>query len=274
MILITGGDGLIGGALARELAGRGAALAATSRRIEAPWHLDLGDVARAVLPSGVSTAVLAAWHGGVNECAADPAGTAAINVRGHLALVERLRAAGASIIFLSTSLVFSAPPTAPRSPLTPCCDYARQKAAVEAALDPARDAVVRVTKVAETLLPRLRGWVADFKEGRTVRAAPDFRVAPVRLAEVASGLASLTLNFRPGVFQMSAACDTSYLEVACLLGRRLGVSPDLLLSEPPAGRLFDPVPSQGSLDIAGPPECRDWPSGSDAMQSLVEQAIS
>lgn len=275
MILVTGGGGLIGAALTHALASGGACVASTSRSGgDGCQRLDLGDVQAADLPPGVETAVLCAWHGGVNECAADPVGTAALNVGGNIALIRRLRAAGARIMFLSTSLVFSAPPTAPRSRATPCCEYARQKVAVEAELNPDVDAVVRVTKVAETLLPRLRDWAGALKSGRTVRAANDLRVAPVTLAATILGLCSLASRFQPGIFQMSARCDASYHDLAMSLVRRLGVASDLLLNSPLAGTLFDPVPTTGLLDISGPPGCLEWPDGADAMQSLVEQATS
>lgn len=275
MILVTGGGGLIGSALTNALAAGGTCVTSTSRSGgEGGRRLDLADVQAADLPDDVETAVLCAWHGGVNECGADPLGTAALNVDGNIALIRRLRAAGARIIFLSTSLVFSAPPTAPRSRLTPCCEYARQKAAVEAELDPRTDAVVRVTKVAETLLPRLRDWAGALKSGRSVGAANDLRVAPVTLSAVVLGLCSLASRFQPGIFQMSARRDASYHDLAMSLVRQLGVAPDLLLNAPLAGTLFDPVPATGLLDISGPPGCPDWPDGADAMQSLVEQATS
>jgi nucleoside-diphosphate-sugar epimerase len=275
VILVTGGAGLVGSALTAALRARGAEVAGTSHSGRPGLlPLDLADPAAAPLPEGVETAVLCAWQGGVDACAADPAGTAARNVAGNIALATRLRSAGARVIFLSTSLVFAAPPSAPRSPVTPCCEYARQKVFVEAALDPARDAVVRVTKVAETLLPRLKTWAAELRAGRPVRVASAMKIAPVPLSDVASALASLALEFEPGVFQMSAARDVSYGDVAVALASRLGASPDLLLNAPPPGRLFDPVPVSGALEIAGPAEGRYWPGGADAMQSLVEQAIS
>lgn len=275
MILVTGGRGRIGSALATELTKQGVSVTTTSRKGgDGYLRLDLADIGGASLPPGVSTAVLGGWHGGVNECAADPAGTAALNVGGNISLIRKLKTAGARIIFLSTSLVFSSPPTAPRARLTPCCEYGRQKAEVEAALDPAVDAVVRVTKVAETLLPRLREWARALKAGQTVRAASDLRVAPVTLAAVVSGLCWLTGRFQPGIFQMSALREATYHELATRLAERLAVAPDLLLNAPLAGRLFDPVPTTALLDISGPPGCPQWPDGADAMQSLVEQAIS
>ena len=109
MIFVVGGRGLIGRAAVAELNARNLPCAFSSRR--APAHnseytVDLDAPAQAVLPKRVSVAVLCAWRGGVVECAQDPVGTRRTNVDGLLHLADRLRAQGAKIIFLSSSLVF------------------------------------------------------------------------------------------------------------------------------------------------------------------------
>ncbi len=276
MILVTGGEGLIGAALRDGLTQRGVACVGSSRRPHpGSVHLDLASVDEAVLPAGLTTAVLCAWQGGVAECAADPAATRAVNVAGNLALITRLRAAGANIMFLSTSLVFSGPGHAPASPTSPCCEYAKQKCEVEAALDPRRDAIIRVTKVGETLLPRLRAWAQDLRAGNAVQASEALRVAPVMLKEVAAGLGWLAEHFQPGIFQMSARHDSSYFEVAQKLAARLPFAAETLVANRSAGvQLFHPLPSTGALEWASPEGCPVWPDGGDALQLLVETAIS
>ena len=275
MILITGADGLIGGALFRLRVGRGVPCSGTSISGTAgllPFELSHAD--HFDVPKGVETAVLCAWYGGVNECAAARAETHALNVDGNTALIGKLRRSGVNIIFLSTSLVFSGTEVGPFSTRMPCCEYARQKVAVEEALDPGRDAVVRVTKVGETLLPRLRGWAGNLARGEPIRVASDLRVACVMLHEVVGGLAWLAQNFQPGVFQMSAAKDAGYRDIACALAGRLQVSSNLLIDTPLEGGIFQAVPATGVLEIAGPVGCTEWPDGRDVLQTLVEQAIS
>lgn len=276
MIFVTGGDGLIGGALLRACAAEGAdAEGAAWRGAGGLRALDLSRVAEAELPAGIETAVLCAWSGGVAECKREPERTRACNVNGNVALAARLRAGGAKIVFLSTSLVFSGAQSGPGDRVSPCCEYARQKALVEQALDPSVDAIVRLTKVGETLLPRLRGWAEELRSGTPVNAAPHLRLAPVLLSDVAAGLAWLAANFCPGVFQMSARVDHSYLEVARMLAERLGLPEDRVRADDSAGAgLFDVIPRAGSLKIAAPARCPVWPTGDDCLQILVEKAVS
>jgi dTDP-4-dehydrorhamnose reductase len=236
---------------------------------------DLASPEKSPWPAGIRTAVLCAWQGGVVEAAEEPGETRAVNVHGNLALIDRLRQTGVNIVFLSTSLVFSQAPAEAYAPLSPCCEYARQKAEVEQSLDPAVDAIVRLTKVGETVLPRLQTWAGSLREGQPVRASTRLRLAPIRREAAVTGLGWLAENFQPGVFQMSAQHDASYFDVARLLAKRLAVAPHLVEADQEAGsKLFDPAPAAGSLVIAAPPGCPDWPEGDDALQFLVESAIS
>ncbi|MBE2179990.1 MAG: sugar nucleotide-binding protein [Chthoniobacterales bacterium] len=276
MIFVTGADGLVGGGLVGELQRGNTTSRGSGRRGAAGERhsLDLGAVEHAELPPDIKVAVLCAWSGGVAECAQNPEGTRRVNVEGNLMLIRRLKERGAKIVFPSTSLVFSGPETGARSPLSPGCEYSRQKAAVEEALDPSVDVILRITKVGETLSPRLNAWVDDLRSRRRVDAASWLRVAPVLLPDTIAGLAWLAVNFQPGIFQMSASRDTSYFDIARSLARSLGV-PDALVSEDASpSRLFDCIPVCGSLEIAAPAGCAAWPDGRDVVQTLVEKAIS
>lgn len=272
MILVTGADGLIGGLLLRDLRERGFAAEGSSRSAgrQGLLSLDLRGPAQADLPGNITTAVLCAWSGGVAECAADPGGTRAVNVDGNLALIARLQHSGARVIFVSTSLVFAGRDTGPYSALLPCCEYARQKAAVEQAAD----VVVRLTKVGETLLPRLRAWAGDLRLKTPVHAADWLRCAPVPAAGVVAGLSWLASNQAAGVFQMSALRDHTYFEMASALAERLGSSVGRVHRDTEPSPFFDIVPSRGTLQPAAPEGCPDWPEGGDLVQILVEQAIS
>ncbi len=276
MIFVVGAEGLLGAALLDQLRQAGAASAGSSRKPGSPLvHLELASVRDCVLPSPIGTAVLCAWHGGVAEAAEDPAGTRAINVEGNLALIQHLRQAGANIVFLSTSLVFSQGPAEPGFPLSPCCEYARQKAEVEQFLDPAKDAIVRITKVGETVLPRLRFWAEELRAERPIQASESLRLAPVMIAATVAGLGWLAENFQPGVFQMSGPRDASYFEVARQLAERLAVPPLLVSPDPLAGtKLFHPMPASGALVAAAPRACPEWLGEENALQLLVERAIS
>jgi dTDP-4-dehydrorhamnose reductase len=234
--------------------------------------LDLDHVSSAALPSGLQMAFLCAWRGGVTEAAQDAQGTSRTNVEGNLELVSRLRQSGTKLIFLSTSLVFCGADTSAMAPLAPCCAYGVQKAAVEAGLDVHHDTVVRVTKVGETLMPRLSQWAAMLRAGGRVAAAAHLRVAPVMLEEVVEGLLGFARVFEPGIYQMSARQDHSYLDLAEALAAHAGGE---AVDEPLAGTdVFRPLPVTGRLQPASPARSEYWPSGDDHTQRLVQSALS
>jgi nucleoside-diphosphate-sugar epimerase len=271
VILVTGASGLIGGALAEKLRSEGAAVWDPPRAGGA-GALDLARISPTKLPAGITTAFLCAWHGGVAEAVQDPAGTQQVNVEGHRQLIAELRQAGTKIVFLSTSLVFSGADTAAHAQLSPCCLYGEQKAVVESFCDARTDVIVRLTKVGETLLPRLTHLASELRSGGQVAAAGHLRVAPVMLDEAVAGLAALAQDFKPGIYQMSAEIDHSYRELAGLLALRVGGS---VTDDPGAGAgLFHRFPAAGRLEITAPAGCRTWPRGGDHAQRLVQSALS
>jgi len=270
VILVTGASGLIGGALVEKLRSEGAVVWAPRR--EGAGGLDLARISSTKFPGGISTAFLCAWHGGVAEAAQDPAETQKVNVEGNRQLIAELRLTGTRIVFLSTSLVFARGDTAANAQPSPCCLYAEQKVAVEAFCDARKDVIVRLTKVGETLLPRLTQWASTLRSGGQVAAAGHLRVAPVMLDEAAGGLAALANDFAPGIYQMSAEKDYSYRELAGLLALQVGGS---VTDDPGAGaRFYHPFPAAGRLEIAAPDGCLSWPRGEDHAQRLVQSALS
>jgi dTDP-4-dehydrorhamnose reductase len=175
-------------------------------------------------------------------------------------------------MFLSTSLVFSGAETHAYAPLSPCCVYGGHKAAVEAGLDARRDVVVRITKLGETLLPRLSQWAATLRSGGQVAAASHLRVAPVMLEDVVEGLVGLARDFQPGIYQMSARQDHSYRDLAEALADQAGGT---VVDDPGAGAgVFHPSPVSGRLQIEVPGHSERWPSGVDHTQRLVQSALS
>jgi dTDP-4-dehydrorhamnose reductase len=270
VILVTGASGLIGGALAQKLRSKGAVVWAPPRL--GNDALDLAKISSTKLPARITTAFLCAWHGSVAEAAQDPRGTHQVNVEGTRQLIDELRQTGAKIVFLSTSLVFSCADTSAYAPLSPCCLYGKQKASAESFCDVREDVIIRITKVGETLLPRLKHWSNSLRAGGQVAAAGHLRVAPVMLGEVVAGLAGLAYEFTPGIYQMSARRDYSYLELANFLALRVG---GLVTDDPGAGTsFFQTFPKVGCLKVTAPERCEVWPSGDDHVQSLVQTAIS
>lgn len=272
MILVTGAGGLIGSALVQRLKTEGFAVWAPPRGRVNNSGFDLQDVSSAVFPEKIRTAFLCAWSGGVGEAAQNPKYTHLVNVLGNQKLIEKLKHSGTNVVFLSTSLVFSGSDTSAGAPLSPCCVYGGQKAAVEAGLDVRRDVVVRMTKLGETLRPRLSQWAAMLRSGGQVAAAGHLRVAPVLLEDVVEGLAGLARDFQPGIYQMSARQDYSYRELAETLAMQTGGT---VVDDPEAGvGVFHPWPVSGRLENEFPARSEHWPSGVDHTQMLVQSALS
>lgn len=272
MILVTGSTGLIGSALVTRLRSDGHEVWAPSVSGRAGAGFDLDQPHKGAFPAALETAYLCAWRGGVAEAAEDAQSTWRTNVDGNLALVKRLREQNVKLVFLSSSLVFSGKETSPQARLSPCCCYGEQKAAVEAALDLRRDVIVRMTKVGETLLPRLRHWVVSLRSKGSIVAAKGLRVAPILLDEVLEGLVGLARDHAPGIYQMSALRDHSYYELAMRLSSQVGGA---VADDPRAGKdVFWPSPVSGRLTICPPKGCSNWPAGKDCTQLLVERALS
>ncbi len=270
MILVTGASGLIGGALTNRLRSEGFAVWAPDRGNDG--GLDLADVSSAVFPEVLQTAFLCAWSGGVSEAAQDPEGMRLLNAEGNQKLIARLKEMGSNVVFPSTSLVFSGADTSVSALLSPCCVYGSHKAAVEADLDPQRDVIVRLTKLGETLRPRLSGWATMLRSGGQVAAAGHLRVAPVMLEEVVEGLVGLAGDFQPGIYQMSSRQELSYRELAEALSARVGGT---VVDDPEAGAgVFHPLPVSGRLEIRFPERSEGWPRGVDHTQRLVQSTLS
>src|SRR5947209_20444494 len=111
MLLLIGGDSEIGAATARALDRQKIAGAATTRRHgEASPQRPFLDLAAPLgdwqPPPGTSSACVFVAVARLAACAADPAGSAHVNVTQTLALVDRLLARDSHVLFLSTNQVF------------------------------------------------------------------------------------------------------------------------------------------------------------------------
>jgi dTDP-4-dehydrorhamnose reductase len=236
--LIVGGDGLIGRALFAQLGASGHKALATTRRATVNGvRLDLAKAAEAKLPDDVEVAYLLASMTNMAALEADPALSRAINVTGTLVLARRLKAQGAHLVFVSTNLVFDGRQAfaAVDSPVGPQNLYAVQKAAVEKELLAAGARVLRLSKVAETLLPLVRQWATDLKAGKPIHPFSDRRCAPVALARVVAALAYLGGRRAGGLHQLGGARDLAYEEIARLLARFMDVPQDLVAARPAPG---------------------------------------
>jgi dTDP-4-dehydrorhamnose reductase len=240
MFLLVGGDSEIGAATYRHLKSAGEAAAATTRRRELAGGdrplLDLAaDLSSWEPAPQISAACIFAATARLADCAADPAGSAAINVGQTLTLAGRLTARNIYVLFLSTNQVFDGsvahvPAAAPASPVS---EYGRQKARAEAALRERMDAgapigILRLAKVVSATMPLLHGWVRALKAGAPIRAFHDMPMAPAPTELVSTAIAALLKSRACGVFQLTGPQDVSYADVAHRLAHQLGADPALV----------------------------------------------
>jgi dTDP-4-dehydrorhamnose reductase len=240
MFLLVGGDSEIGAAAAVQLRGHGRVVATTRRRENLDddrVFLDLaGDLSAWEPPAGTRAACLCAAIARLADCAADPAGSARINVSGTLTLTERLLARGVYVLFLSTNQVFDGwtPEVAADAPTAPVSEYGRQKARTEAALRAQMShgspvGILRLAKVVSPQTALLRDWRAALAAGKSIRAFHDMTMAPTPMEAVASAIVALMADRAAGVFQLTGPRDVRYAEVGQFLAERLHADPALVV---------------------------------------------
>jgi dTDP-4-dehydrorhamnose reductase len=224
-LLIVGARGLIGSSLARWADAQGLRWRGTSSRAPEEsglLQLDLRrdeDIDR--LAGRPRIAYLLAAETNLRRCEEQPAATHRVNVEQTLRLARRLHAAGSTIVFVSTSLVFNGTRAnmSPDDPPSPKTEYGRQKAELEGLLraELPRTAIVRLTKVVHPAFPLFSDWLAALRRGEVIRPFSDMPFCPVDLDLVAEELGALAVSFRPGIFQLSGDADLPYADAARLL---------------------------------------------------------
>ena len=258
-LFVVGADGLLGSALFARGRRKGLDVCATMQHGDDPaagiWRLDLGKPLDDWSPPRCSSAVLCAAITSLEACRRDPAGTRHINVNQTVRLADRLVSAGAFVVFVSSNLVFDG--THPCRPaedaLCPQTEYGRQKAEVERALAAFGEsvAVVRLTKVVHPQWALIRGWIESLRGGRTVEAFADTVCAPIPLDVAAGGLLDVARRRLPGIWQLSAATDVSYAEMARHLARQVGGAPELVIDISARTRgSLEHVPQHTTLDAS------------------------
>lgn len=247
-VLVVGADGAIGRAILARTDGLG-----TTRRKERAGpgrpFLDLAGVFE--VPSGVSVAYVCAAVTSTDACEKDPAGTARVNVEATTRLARTLAERGAFVVFPSTNLVFDGTVPHRRIDEAPCptIEYGRQKMRAEAALlalGPSV-AVVRITKVINADHPLVKGWIEEFRAGRTIRPFTDRVIAPVPLDFTIRALLAIGEARAGGIHHVSGDADVTWADLAARLAERLGV--DGRLVEPKPATKVDP--RHTTLDTSG-----------------------
>jgi dTDP-4-dehydrorhamnose reductase len=236
-VLVIGGDGLLGGAMAAALRAGGHEVTVTTRRPDAVWPgrlwLDLSAREREwSFPPRVDVALLCAGVASIHACRAAPEITRHVNGPATARLAARLLECGAFVVFPSTNLVFDGerPWRHEDDPVAPRTEYGRQKTETERCLLALGDAVaiVRLTKVWGSHVPLLSAWAAALRQQEPIHPFADAMVAPVHVDEAARLLGVVALGRLGGVSHVSGDRDVSYAEIGHRLARRLMAAPSLV----------------------------------------------
>lgn len=226
--LVVGGSGFVGRALLDQLgADRGIG---TWHRTPLPGGIrfdaatDPPGALLGALPPGVTHVVL--LHGliDVERCAADPIGTAAINVAAMAHMIDAVLTAGMTPVFASSDYVFDGARGGYREtdPAAPCTEYGRQKLAIEQRMAGlgGRGLTVRLSRVIGTRLGThsvLGPLAAEFKAGRAVRCAIDQRFSPADVDDTAGALIRLMETGAGGLYNLAGPEAVTRMDLAVAL---------------------------------------------------------
>lgn len=275
-VLIVGGDGLIGRSLPAVLRAAGHQVTATSYRSPLPAgaiHLDLTACDPSAV-SGYDAVVLAGAVVKRADCEEDPARAWQINVEAPVALGSAALAAGAHIVFLSTSIVLGgdAPYLPKDAPYAPFDAYSRQKAEAEQRLQALPDAakglsILRLTKVLDASYGVIAAWDNAAKQGAPITPFQDLVTAPVTVAHVTETIGAIITKRLPGIHHVSGM-EHTYAEIARRISHGVGWPQHLL--HPVEGRTLDPVAAEN------PPHsslAADNPMKLDAVIEVLAQQL-
>lgn len=164
----------------------------------------------------------------VERCAADPSGTARVNVDGVTRMIDDALAAGLTPVFSSSDYVFDGTRGGYRETDAPSpnTEYGRQKLAIEQYLATITDPwlVVRLSRVVGTAQGThsvLGPWINDLRTARTMRLAVDQRFSPADVGDIAGALARLMETRATGLFNLAGPEAFSRMALLQLLRHHL-----------------------------------------------------
>jgi dTDP-4-dehydrorhamnose reductase len=260
--LLVGGDSEIASATFAHMQRHGMPVVATTRRAErladGRIFLDLAPpLAAWQPPSETRAACILAAVGHLVDCQRDPVGSALINVRRTVELIERLVSRGIYVLFLSTNQVFdgSRPQVPAGTPLGPVSEYGRQKALAETRLQQMMAAgapvgILRLAKVVAPGMALLRQWQTALGAGRPVHAFRNMVMAPTPIGVAAAAITALLAERCSGIWQLTGPQDICYAEIAAYIARRLDADPALVrpVAAASAGMPQGSTPRHTTLD--------------------------
>lgn len=256
--LVVGADGLIGRALADNLA-RKVVLETTHLLNTISDHrvfLDMTqDVSKWQPPKLVSVAFICAAISSLERCRTQPELSALFNVHNTVAVAKTLVANGAFVIFLSSNQVYdgSIPFRKAEEEVCPITEYGQLKAETERQLLALGDSVsvVRFTKILEPESALISAWAKSLKNGKIIHPFSDMCMAPIPLSCAILVLQLVADARLPGILQVSGTNDISYAEAAYLGAEVL--DEDLSLIKPvkasESRNYLEAVPTYTTLNI-------------------------
>ncbi|PKN17971.1 MAG: hypothetical protein CVU71_10615 [Deltaproteobacteria bacterium HGW-Deltaproteobacteria-6] len=259
--IIFGGDGQLGANLATLLKERGRPVLSTIFLKDQPArdeiYLDISkDMSRWPVPGKFADAFFCAAITSTEVCRTQPDVCRKVNVENTLALARLLSETGAALFFPSTNLVFdgSIPFRKSTDATNPQCEYGRQKVATEQGLAALTDkaAVIRFSKIIGPGMTLLTNWANDLRNGTTIHPFSDMVLAPVSLRFATEIILAVMQKKSYGIWQVSAAEDVTYEEMARHLARKIGAPQSLIapVKACESGLTMETIPEHTTLDAS------------------------
>ncbi|HYE06002.1 MAG TPA: family 1 glycosylhydrolase [Planctomycetota bacterium] len=264
-LLITGGGGHVGQAIARSCAARGIPFALTTRD-----ELDIADptsVAAALARHRPWAVVNAAGYARIARAERDAQRCWRDNHAGAVALASACRCAGIRLVTFSTDHVFAGDSDRPyteRDAPRPLGVYGRSKAAADAAIrSVAPDAlIVRTAALFSTSEPRnpAHRVVAGLADGRPVAVHRDVTFSPTYVPDLVEALLDLLIDGESGLWHIANDGATTSADFAGAAARLAGLDADLIthVDPPPFVPRYSALTSERAVLL------RPWEEALDA----------
>ncbi len=237
-ILIIGGDGVIGQALASRLIAEGYRVSTTTRRPSNSRpnsvYLDLYNKTtfENILSGKFDIFIMCAGNTSISECEKHPEETKIINVEAVIEIATLLCHESSFFIYLSTSLVFNGATPLPKisDNTNPSTEYGRQKAEVEKLLLSINTnlSVIRLSKVIQPTFPLFLGWHKDLSDNREIQPFKNSYISPISLNFAIVVIMYIIRYHKTGIVHVSADRDISYEDVARHLANACGLPNGLI----------------------------------------------